>query len=67
MSRGDKTLYTAKQERQAEHIEEGYEKRGVGTKEAQKRAWATVNKIHHGGERKGGGGYHKKSSHKSKK
>ncbi len=43
MARGDKSSYTAKQKRKAEHIEEGYEKRGVKKKEAERRAWATVN------------------------
>jgi|SRR5688572_13149668 hypothetical protein len=59
MPRGDKSKYTDKQERKAEHIEEGYEKRGVPAKEAKRRAWATVNKIHKGGEKPGGGGYGK--------
>src|SRR5207249_7319695 len=48
--------YTGKQERKAEHIEKGYEKRGVGKKEAERRAWATVNKQDKGGKKKGGGG-----------
>lgn len=43
MPRGDKSSYTDKQKRQAEHIEEGYEHRGVGKVEAERRAWATVN------------------------
>ena len=59
MPRGDKSKYTNKQARKAEHIEEGYEKRGVAPKEAKRRAWATVNKIHKGGEKPGGGGYGK--------
>ena len=59
MARGDKDKYTDKQKRKAEHIEEGYEKRGVSKEEAEKRAWATVNAIHHGGEKPGGGGYGK--------
>ena len=63
MPRGDKGKYSDKQKRQAEHIEEGYEKRGVGTKEAEQRAWATVNKVHHGGEKKGGGGHGKPEDH----
>ena len=63
MPRGDKSKYTDKQERQAEHIEEGYEKRGVPKKEAERRAWATVNKIHKGGEKPGGGGYGKSEDH----
>ena len=57
MPRGDKSKYTDKQTREAEHIEEGYEKRGVPAKEAARRAWATVNKIHKGGEKPGGGGH----------
>jgi hypothetical protein len=59
MPRGDKSKYTDKQERQAEHIAEGYEKRGAPKKEAKRRAWATVNKVHKGGEKRGGGGYGK--------
>lgn len=55
MPRGDKSAYTAKQKRQAEHIEEGYEKRGVPKKTAQARAWATVNKEDHGGKKSGSG------------
>ncbi len=51
MPRGDKSAYTGKQKRQAEHIEEGYEKRGVGKKEAERRAWATVNKRTGGGKK----------------
>ena len=59
MPRGDKSKYTDKQKRQAEHIEEGYEERGVPEEEAERRAWATVNKVHKGGEKPGGGGYGK--------
>jgi hypothetical protein len=59
MPRGEKDKYTEKQKRQAEHIEEGYEERGVSEEEAERRAWATVNKIHQGGEKPGGGGYGK--------
>lgn len=55
MPRGDKSSYTDKQKRQAEHIEEGYEKRGVGKKEAESRAWATVNKESGGGRKSGSG------------
>ena len=55
MPRGDKSSYTSKQKRKAEHIEEGYEKRGVGKKEAAKRAWATVNKETGGGKKSGSG------------
>jgi hypothetical protein len=53
MPRGDKSSYTGKQKRQAEHIEKGYESRGVDPKEAERRAWATVNKETHGGKRSG--------------
>ena len=55
MPRGDKSSYTHKQKRQAEHIEEGYEHRGVPEKEAERRAWATVNKETHGGKKSGSG------------
>jgi hypothetical protein len=55
MPRGDKSSYTGKQKRQAEHIEEGYEKRGTPKKEAERRAWATVNKETHGGKKSGSG------------
>lgn len=55
MPRGSKAAYTQKQKRQAEHIEEGYEQRGVGKEEAERRAWATVNKISGGGKRSGSG------------
>lgn len=55
MPRGDKSKYTDKQKRQAEHIEEGYERRGISENEAEKRAWATVNKIYGGGEKSGSG------------
>lgn len=55
MPRGDKSTYTDKQKRQAQHIEEGYEDRGVGKDEAQRRAWATVNKETGGGKKSGSG------------
>lgn len=55
MPRGDKSAYTDKQKRKAEHIEEGYEDRGVSKKEAQRRAWATVNKESGGGKKSGSG------------
>ena len=55
MPRGDKSKYTDRQKRKAEHIEEGYEKRGVPKKEAQSRAWATVNKESGGGNKSGSG------------
>ena len=55
MPQGDKSSYTNKQKRQAEHIEEGYERRGTSKKEAERRAWATVNKMTGGGKRSGSG------------
>src|SRR5688572_21342562 len=55
MPRGDKSKYTEKQKRKAEHIEESYEKRGVPPKEAASRAWATVNKESGGGNKSGSG------------
>ena len=55
MPRGDKSTYTSKQKRKAEHIEEGYEKRGTPKKEAERRAWATVNKETGGGKKSGSG------------
>src|SRR6476661_2820786 len=55
MPRGDKSSYTGKQKRMAEHIEEGYEKRGTPKKEAERRAWATVNKETGGGNKSGSG------------
>jgi plasmid stabilization system protein ParE len=64
MPRGDKSKYTDKQKRKAEHIEEGYETRGVPEQEAERRAWATVNKESGGGKR-GGSGAGKPESHGS--
>lgn len=55
MPRGDKSSYTGKQQRQAEHIEESYESRGVPEHEAERRAWATVNKETGGGKKSGSG------------
>lgn len=55
MPRGDKSAYTDKQKRKAEHIEEGYEARGLGRPEAERRAWATVNKESGGGNQSGSG------------
>src|ERR1044072_5696315 len=64
MPQGDKGKYTDKQKRKAEHIEEGYEDRGVSKKEAERRAWATVNKES-GGGKKAGSGRGKKENHES--
>jgi len=55
MPRGDKSAYTDKQKRQAEHIEEGYKERGVSEDEAERRAWATVNEMTGGGKKSGSG------------
>src|SRR4051812_44056171 len=55
MAKGSKKKYTNKQKRQAEHIEEGYERRGTSKDEAERRAWATVNKETHGGKKSGSG------------
>jgi hypothetical protein len=65
MPRGDKSKYTDKEKRQEEHIEEGYESRGVPKEEAERRGWATVNKIHGGGEKPGGSGYGQGENHES--
>ncbi len=65
MPRGDKSKYTDKQERKADHIAEGYEKKGVSDKEAERRAWATVNKDDGGGKKAGGSG-HGKDTHKAR-
>ena len=55
MPRGDKSSYTDKQKRQARHIEEGYESHGTSKGEAERRAWAAVNKETHGGKKSGSG------------
>jgi plasmid stabilization system protein ParE len=55
MPRGDKSSYSSKQKRKAEHIEESYKKRGKSSKEAARRAWATVNKESGGGKKSGSG------------
>ena len=55
MPQGDKSAYTDKQKRKAQHIEEGYERRGTPKKEAEARAWATVNKESGGGNKSGSG------------
>ena len=65
MPRGDKSKYTDKQDRQAKQIEDSYEKRGVGKEEAERRAWATVNKEDGGGKKPGGSGRAKSSNHHS--
>lgn len=55
MPQGDKSAYTDKQKRKAEHIEDSYESRGVSSDEAERRAWATVNKQDGGGKMSGSG------------
>jgi hypothetical protein len=67
MPRGDKSSYTSKQKRMARHIEEGYEKRGVSEDEAERRAWATVNKETKGGKKSGSGRGKKRSYASSRK
>ncbi|MBM3096219.1 plasmid stabilization protein [Ensifer sp. T173] len=67
MPRGDKSAYTDKQKRKAEHIEEGYEDRGVSKDEAERRAWATVNKESGGGNKSGSGRGHEESHASSEK
>src|SRR3954463_8483887 len=67
MPRGDKDKYSDKQKRQAEHIEQGYEKRGVSDDEAERRAWATVNKESGGGKKSGSGRGHAVSHDSSRK
>ena len=63
MPQGDKSKYTDKQERKAEHIADSYEHRGVSEKEAERRAWATVNKDDGGGKKPGGSGRGKSTGH----
>jgi hypothetical protein len=63
MPRGDKSKYTDKQDRKAEHIEQSYESRGVAEKEAERRAWATVNKDDGGGKKADGSGRGKSTGH----
>lgn len=55
MAQGSKGKYTGKQKRKAHHIEKGYAKRGISRKEAERRAWATVNKMDRGGKKRGSG------------
>lgn len=67
MPRGDKSAYTDKQKRQAEHIEQSYEQRGVSEDEAERRAWATVNKETGGGKKSGSGRGHEVTHEPSRK
>jgi len=67
MPQGEKSAYTAKQKRQAEHIEQGYEDRGVSDKEAERRAWATVNKESGGGKASGSGRGHAENHEPSRR
>ena len=62
MARGDKDKYTDKQKRMARHIEEGYEEQGIRDEEAERRAWATVNKQTGGGNKPGGSGRGKRDT-----
>lgn len=52
MPRGDKSAYTDKQKRQAEHIEESEKERGHSEEEAERIAWSTVNKQDGGGKKR---------------
>ena len=67
MPQGDKGKYTEKQKRKAEHIAEGYAKRGTSKKTAKARAWATVNKESGGGKKSGAGRGKTESRASSKK
>ncbi|HYE44220.1 MAG TPA: plasmid stabilization protein [Caulobacter sp.] len=67
MPQGDKSKYTDKQERKADHIAEGYKDKGVSAKEAERRAWATVNKDDGGGKKPGGSGRGKDTGHPAAK
>jgi len=67
MARGSKAKYSSKQKRRAEHIEESYENRGTGSKEAARRAWATVNKESGGGKKSGSGRGKKENRSASRK
>jgi len=67
MPQGDKSSYTNRQKRKADHIAKGYEKHGVSTKEAARRAWATVNKEEHGGKKSGSGRGKKSNTASSRK
>jgi plasmid stabilization system protein ParE len=67
MPQGDKSKYTGKQKRKAEHIEKGYAKRGVSKDEAERRAWATVNKSSGGGKKSGSGRGKKENKGPAKK
>ena len=64
MPRGSKAKYTDKQKRRAEHIEDSYERRGLPRKEAERRAWATVNAESGGGKKRGGSGRGKPANRK---
>jgi plasmid stabilization system protein ParE len=67
MAQGSKKKYTSKQKRKASKIERGYKKRGVSSKEAERRAWATVNKSSRGGKKSGSGRGKKESKASSRK
>lgn len=65
MPRGDKSKYTDKQKRRAEHIADSYLERGKSEQEAKRRAWATINAESHGGEKPGGSGYGQPETHQA--
>lgn len=55
MTQGDKSAYTDKQKRQAAHIEESEKEKGHSAEDAERIAWATVNKQDGGGKKSGSG------------
>lgn len=65
--RGDKSSCTEKQKRKSEHIEAGFEDRGISKEETERRAWATVNKEIRGGKKSGSGRGKKESNESSRK
>lgn len=67
MPRGDKSKYTDKQKRQAEHIEEGYERKGVSEDRAEQIAYATINKTYGGGAKGGSGSKNPKTKESYKR
>ncbi len=67
MPRGDKSAYTSRQKRKARHIEESYERRGVSSKVAARRAWATVNKQEGGGRKRKASSRTRKTNSRSRR
>lgn len=56
-NKGKKQRFTDKQDRQAEHIAAGYEKKGMSDKKAKAIGYKTVN-AHKGNKRGGKGSQH---------